>query len=1123
MPAANDYNIVVTCTQNTYTIGGNVSGLVTGTVTLTNLNNNDVITPGNGNYLFDQNISYAGNYNVALTQPTGQNCNIVNPNGTMPAYSVQNINVVCAAKSYSLGGSVSGFAGNTNLTLTNLNNNDTVSMGNGNFTFATQVNYHSNFNVTITQPAGLSCVFAGGSNTGTMPAANDANIVVNCTAATYTIGGNVSGLVTGNVTLTNISNADAITPANGNYLFDQNVTYGSNYNVTLTPPNGQHCSIVNPNGTMPAYSVQNINVVCSPNTYTLGGSVSGLVSSANITLTNALNADAISVGNGNFAFDVLVAYNSNFNVTITQAAGQTCAFSASSGSGTMPAANDYNIVVTCTQNTYTIGGNVSGLVTGNVTLTNLNNNDVITPGNGNYLFDQNITYASNYNVTLVSPASQHCAIVNPNGVMPAYSVQNINVLCSPNQYILGGSVSGLVTNTNVTLTNVPNSESLSVTNGNYTFAQTVAYYSNYNVTITQPTGQTCSAANAQATMPGSNDYNVTVTCTANKYSIGGLVSGLTGGGNVTLTNLNNNDTVTSVNGTYVFPLSVAYPGNYNVAVTTSAYGQVCTVVNPNGTVSNANITNANVTCVPIPYALGGSISGLAANTNVILANGADTLNRGGNGNFTFAASVGYNQTYNVTVSTQPNNQFCTVTNGSATMGNANVTNVAVACVPTYAIGGVISGLAGNTNTIWVDNGNDSLTISAPATRFVFNNRLVNGGNYNVVMQTAPAGSTCTIANANGTVAAADVTNISITCFMILSFTTNQNALWVYGQPNFTTNAGATTATGMQGSDSKVVVGNNNDVYIADPYNYRVVGFRGGLPASTGGKSWDFVLMQPSPTAAVGWSNTTPGAYQAVTRGLATSQNNLLITDSYSLRALLFNYFPEGAASNANYVLGQATLTTAAGTSCNANGINTPWGPAMTNANQILIADSGYHRVLIWTSLPTTNMGQPNLVLGQPNFTTCSSAVTQTGFNGPEDVWSNGVQVMVSDTQNSRIMVWNTFPTTNGQAASAVIGQPNYTTSTASVAGMYAPTGACSDGNSVFVSDYGYNRVTVWSGVPWRGQTPTLTVALGQPTLASGTATITQSGMYHPWGVNIVNNYLVVSDFSNYRILVFKSN
>ena len=320
MPAANDYNIVVTCTQNTYTIGGNVSGLVTGTVTLTNLNNNDVITPGNGNYLFDQNISYAGNYNVAVTQPTGQNCNIVNPNGTMPAYSVQNINVVCAAKSYSLGGSVSGFAGNTNLTLTNLNNNDTVSMGNGNFTFATPVNYFSNFNVTITQPAGLSCVFAGGSNTGTMPAANDANILVNCTAATYTIGGNVSGLVTGNVTLTNISNADAITPANGNYLFDQNVSYGSNYNVTLSPPNGQHCSIVNPNGTMPAYSVQNINVVCSPNTYTLGGSVSGLVSNANITLTNALNADAISVGNGNFAFDVLVAYNSNFNVTITQAA-----------------------------------------------------------------------------------------------------------------------------------------------------------------------------------------------------------------------------------------------------------------------------------------------------------------------------------------------------------------------------------------------------------------------------------------------------------------------------------------------------------------------------------------------------------------------------------------------------------------------------------------------------------------------------------------------------------------------------------------------------------------------------------------------------------------------------------
>ncbi|WP_298626690.1 DUF1566 domain-containing protein [uncultured Legionella sp.] len=61
-------------------------------------------------------------------------------------------------------------------------------------------------------------------------------------------------------------------------------------------------------------------------------------------------------------------------------------------------------------------------------------------------------------------------------------------------------------------------------------------------------------------------------------------------------------------------------------------------------------------------------------------NGGDDLTINSNGSFTFATPVAQGATYSVTVLTQPSGQTCSVTNGSGTMGGANVTNVGVNCV-----------------------------------------------------------------------------------------------------------------------------------------------------------------------------------------------------------------------------------------------------------------------------------------------------------------------------------------------------------------------------------------------------------------------------------------------------------
>ncbi len=78
---------------------------------------------------------------------------------------------------------------------------------------------------------------------------------------------------------------------------------------------------------------------------------------------------------------------------------------------------------------------------------------------------------------------------------------------------------------------------------------------------------------------------------------------------------------------------------------------------------------------------------------VLQDNGADNLTVTANGSFTFATLLAPGAAYNVSVATNPTGQTCTVTNGSGTVGTANITNVSVTCttITTQTGGGGSSG------------------------------------------------------------------------------------------------------------------------------------------------------------------------------------------------------------------------------------------------------------------------------------------------------------------------------------------------------------------------------------------------------------------------------------------------
>ncbi len=136
----------------------------------------------------------------------------------------------------------------------------------------------------------------------------------------------------------------------------------------------------------------------------------------------------------------------------------------------------------------------------------------------------------------------------------------------------------------------------------------------------------------------------------------------------------------------------------------------------------------------------------------------------------------------------------------------------------------------------------------------------------------------------------------------------------------------------------------------------------------------------------------------------------------------------GAAS---VVLGQPDFVTSTeNLLATQNNLRAPTAVA-SDGIHLVVADTNHNRVLIWNHIPTGNDSPADVVVGQPNFT--SSVVPTNGtpsassLSGPEGVWILNGKLYVADTQNNRVMIWNQIPTTNGAAANVVLGQPNFTT------------------------------------------------------------------------------------------------
>jgi len=305
----------------------------------------------------------------------------------------------------------------------------------------------------------------------------------------------------------------------------------------------------------------------------------------------------------------------------------------------------------------------------------------------------------------------------------------------------------------------------------------------------------------------------------------------------------------------------------------------------------------------------------------------------------------------------------------------------------------------------------------------------------------------------------------------------QAASVVIGQPNFTQGSanqgGAPGANTINAPFGNAAVGT---LFVPDYGNNRVLGFN-TVPTGNNASA-DFVLGQPdfTSTACGDLANEMCGPETIVRAGA-----RLLVNEFDNNRVLIWNSEPGTTQAPADVVVGQSGFGSSSGacTSAKLNGSES----IAVGGGKLIVSDSNNNRVMIWNAIPTANGVAADVVLGQNNFTTCvvnndgsggSAGPSAANFSYPAGAWTDGTQLFVADFFNSRVLVWNTFPTGNFQAADVVLGQNNFTcgapnndgtcgSGSPSANNLNLPNGVFQSGNRLIVSDEGNSRFLVYKG------------------------------------------------------------
>ena len=350
-------SVRIDCSVNTHRLGGTVTGLAGGGLVLGESDGDRVTPAADGAFTFATAKPSGSQYLVSVAaQPANpsQTCTVGGgtSHGTIADADVADVAVVCATNAFSINGLVSGLSGG-GLVLQDNGADDVSVPGNGGFGFATPVASGAAYKVSVkTQPTNPSQVCSVGSGAGLVTSGDVASVAVRCATSAFSVRGTVTGLSGHGLVLEDNGADDLAVAATGNFVFPTGVVSGAGYTVTVrTQPSNpaQTCTVgAGSTGTIAAVDATGVQVVCSTNSYAVGGTVQGLAGRGLVLEDNG--GDDVSVAvDGTFTFPTPVASGGSYTVTVRGAPvapRQSCV--VANGTGAVSGADVADVQVTCT-------------------------------------------------------------------------------------------------------------------------------------------------------------------------------------------------------------------------------------------------------------------------------------------------------------------------------------------------------------------------------------------------------------------------------------------------------------------------------------------------------------------------------------------------------------------------------------------------------------------------------------------------------------------------------------------------------------------------------------------------------------------------------------------------------
>jgi hypothetical protein len=355
-------------------------------------------------------------------------------------------------------------------------------------------------------------------------------------------------------------------------------------------------------------------------TFPVGGTVSGFTAAdAGTPLVLQDNGgDNLSItASGMFTFATPIAAGASYDVTVQgqpQSPSQTCIVTA--GTGTVGDAAVSSVGVTCTVDSFAVGGMVMGLEVdgGTVTLQNGPSNTVAIGVNGAFITPTPIASGLPYEITVVTqPPGQTCLVSNGSGIVGNANVTSVVVTCmSSNLALVSGTLTGLGAGDTLTLLDNGGADAggdtlTLVGDGPFMFAMPLMNGLPYSVTVqanpVAPVAQTCTVTGGSGTAASdAGPTNVAVTCTTSSFALGGTITGLAGAVKLDSGVAWLGSNFFTTNGSFTFLASdggraeIASGTAYAVTVIAAPVQQICTVASGSGTVGATDVTSVAVAC-----------------------------------------------------------------------------------------------------------------------------------------------------------------------------------------------------------------------------------------------------------------------------------------------------------------------------------------------------------------------------------------------------------------------------------------------------------------------------------------------------------------------------------------------